>query len=171
MLHHPEIIARLGRNRDLFRHLFAHLPEEEARWKPAAGKWSLLEVINHLCDEEREDFRQRLALVLEDPRRPWPPIDPEGWVTARGYNRRPVAESLDDLLAERSASLRWLQTLDSPDWQATHHHPRMGPLSAEQLLASWLAHDLFHIRQAAGLHFACLTRLAAPLSLGYSGWD
>jgi hypothetical protein len=30
--------------------------EAQARWKPAPEEWSILEVINYLCDEEREDF-------------------------------------------------------------------------------------------------------------------
>jgi len=46
---------------------------ELAVWKPAPGKWSILEVVNHLYDEEREDFRQRLELVLKDPALAWPP--------------------------------------------------------------------------------------------------
>jgi len=47
----------------------------------------------------------------------------------------------------------------------------MGPMSAGLLLANWLAHDLFHIRQTNDLHFAYLTQLVAPVSLGYSGWE
>jgi hypothetical protein len=74
-------------------------------------------------------------------------------------------------LAERAASLTWLWEPESPHWQVKHHHPKMGPLSAELLLVNWLAHDLFHIRQINDLHFAYLCRQAAPISLAYSGWE
>jgi hypothetical protein len=47
----------------------------------------------------------------------------------------------------------------------------MGLISAELLLANSFAHDLFHIRQTNDLHFAYLTQLVAPVSLGYSGWE
>ena len=170
-MYHYQIIERLRVNRETFKYLFQGISEDQARWKPAADRWSLLEVVNHLYDEEREDFRSRLALVLSDPSQPWPPIDPEGWVVERGYNGRTLKESLDNFLAEREASLRWLSKQASVDWQATHHHPRMGPLSAELLLANWLAHDLFHIRQVADLQFAGLAKQAAPISLKYSGWE
>ncbi len=30
---------------------------QDARWQPEPGTWSILEVVNHLYDEEREDFR------------------------------------------------------------------------------------------------------------------
>ena len=169
-MNHRQIIAQLRINADVFTHLFRGLSEDQARWKPAADRWSQLEVINHLLDEEREDFRKRLASVLENPQKPWPPIDPQGWVVERRYNDRKPKASLENFLAERHQSLAWLQALEAPDWQATHQHPKMGPMSAELLLANWLAHDLFHIRQATDLHFAYLTRQAAPVSLGYSGW-
>ncbi len=168
---HQQIIAHLKINGDMFKHLFMNLSDEQARWKPGADRWSLLEVINHLCDEERKDFRPRLALVLDDSEKAWPAIDPEGWVIQHRYNQRDLHKSLDNFFAERENSLKWLDRLDSPDWQATHHHPKLGPMSAELLLANWLAHDLFHIRQANDLHFAYLKRVTAPISLNYSGWE
>ena len=168
---HQKIIAHLRVNGDLFKHLFQSVTEEQARWKPGEDRWSMLEVINHLYDEEREDFRKRLELVLNNPAEPWPPIDPEGWVVQRNYNGRNLKQSLDNFFEERAKSLLWLDKLDLPDWQATHHHPQMGPMSAELILANWLAHDLFHIRQATDLHFAYLTELVKPVALDYSGWE
>jgi len=47
----------------------------------------------------------------------------------------------------------------------------MGPMSAELILANWLAHDLFHIRQVTDLQFAYLTERVKPVSLDYSGWE
>jgi len=170
-MNHAKIIAHLRVNGDVFRHLFQNVSDEQARWKPGKDRWSILEVINHLYDEEREDFRQRLRLVLNDPRDPWPPIDPEGWVIQRNYNEKDLKLSLNSFFEAREKSLRWLDGLDSPDWQATHQHPQMGPMSAELVLANWLAHDLFHIRQATDLHFAYLTKIVSPVSLEYSGWD
>ena len=49
----------------------------QAMWKPAEDEWSILEVVNHLAEEETDDFRVRLGQLLEDPRKAWPPIDPE----------------------------------------------------------------------------------------------
>ena len=169
-MNHQQIITHLRVNGDVLKYLFTNLTDEQARWKPGADRWSLLEVINHLYDEEREDFRKRLALALSDPDAPWPAIDPEGWVLQRVYNERNLKESIDNFFRERLDSLKWLHDLASPDWQATHHHPKMGSMTAELLLANWLAHDLFHIRQVNDLHFAWLTQLVAPVSLGYSGW-
>jgi hypothetical protein len=170
-MNHANIIAHLRVNAEIFKLLFQGLTVEQARWKPDKDRWSLLEVINHLYDEERQDFRQRLALTLFKPEKDWPPIDPEGWLTQRGYNERNPTQCLQDLQTERQQSLDWLESLNNPDWQATHTHRPVGTLSAEQILANWLAHDLFHIRQANDLHFAWLNRLVSPVSLRYSGWE
>ena len=168
---YEQIVERLRANCDVFKHLLQDVPQDQARWKPAPERWSLLEIVNHLYDEEIEDFGRRIELVLSDPDRPWPPIDPEGWVVQRGYNERNFRKSLSNFLAAREASLGWLNEQKSADWRTTHHHPRMGPMSAELLLANWLAHDLFHIRQIADVQFAGLSKQVAPVSLKYSGWE
>jgi hypothetical protein len=170
-MNHEKIIAHLRVNVDIFTNLFQNVSDEQARWKPGRDRWSILEVINHLYDEEREDFKQRIELVLNNPEAAWPPIDPEGWVIQRSYNERDFKQSLQNFLAERDKSLLWLNQLVSPDWQATHRHPKMGPMSAELILANWLAHDLFHIRQVNDLHFACLKEVVKPVPLDYSGWE
>ena len=45
-------IGRLASTLKVFEGLFGNVSEDQARWKPGADKWSLLEVINHLADEE-----------------------------------------------------------------------------------------------------------------------
>ncbi len=95
-------IRRLERDAAVITGLVNGIPDEQARWKPSADAWSMLEVINHLHDEEREDFRTRLDLILHQPGAAWPPTDPEGWVAERRYNARDPQESLEDFLQERT---------------------------------------------------------------------
>jgi hypothetical protein len=169
MLDLPRAIARLASNAEAFAALLAAVSDEQARWKPSAGKWSLLEVINHLADEEREDFRARLRSVLETPGAPWGKIDPEGWVVARGYATRSLDASLADFRTERQRSLNWLRTLRTPDWHAAYEHPTAGPIRAGDLLVSWQAHDLIHIRQMNRLHLEYLLTGAGDYSPEYAG--
>ncbi len=170
-MNHQAIITHLSLNVGVFKNLIQHISVEQARWKPDEDRWSMLEVICHLYDEEREDFRKRLNLTLNDPEAAWPPIDPEGWVVARGYNKKDLGQTLNNFFKEREKSLQWLNQLQSPAWESTHQHPQIGFMSAELILANWLAHDYFHIRQATELHFAYLTKAVSPISLNYSGWD
>jgi hypothetical protein len=140
----------------------------QARWKPGPQAWSILEVINHLFDEECADFRVRLDLILYHPAQPWPPIDPQGWVTGRHYNQRGLAHSLDNFLKERRKSLAWLRGLDAPDWDASVTSP-FGKFSAGDIFAAWVAHDLLHMRQLVELHWAYTLHSAQPYRVNYAG--
>ncbi len=162
------VIERLAANAGIFEGLTKAINTELALWKPAPDKWSILEVVNHLYDEEREDFRQRLELVLRDAALVWPPIAPQEWVTTRAYSERDLTESLSNFLSERQKSLAWLRSLRSPNLES-HHEREAGSLRAGDLLASWLAHDFLHIRQITRLHWQYLTANANPFQTEYAG--
>jgi ABC-type polysaccharide transport system permease subunit len=47
-------IDRFSKNRGVFESLLRGLSVEQAKWKPSPDKWLMLEVINHLYDEETD---------------------------------------------------------------------------------------------------------------------
>ena len=161
-------IDRFSRNRQVFTGLVGNIAPDQAKWKPEPDKWAILEVVNHLYDEEREDFRQRLELVFADPAQPWPSIDPRGWVASRNYIGRALDESLENFLAEREKSLSWLRQLSNPKWDNSNEGPN-GILSAGDLLASWLAHDFLHIRQITRLEWQYVGSISQPYQTTYAG--
>lgn len=163
------LIERLALQAPVLAGLAAGVSAEQARWKPAPEKWSLIEVYAHLLDEEREDFRVRLDLTLHRPETDWPPIDPQGWVTARRYAERDLDATVAEWGAERDRSLGWLRSLSAPDWARRHTHPRFGSMAAGELLGAWVAHDLLHLRQLARIHYEHAATLAAPHDLDYAG--
>ena len=168
MLDLDHTMTRMRANADSIAALARDVGDAQARWKPAADAWSLLEVVNHLYDEEREDFRTRIDYILHRPGEQAPPIDPEGWVIARAYNMRDPHESLQAFLRERDASLEWLRGLHDPNWDAEYRAP-WGVLRAGDLLLAWLAHDHLHVRQLNDLHYTYLSQQAAPYSVEYAG--
>ena len=166
-----QLIEQMQLNLDRIRNLVEGVSEEQARWKPDSDSWSILEVINHLYDEEREDFRVRLNLILTQSKEEWPPIDPQGWVTARGYNQRELAPSLQNFIKARQSSLAWLKGLGSQDWDTAVQAP-WGPFTAGDMFSAWAAHDLLHMRQLVELQRAWLVHLAGPYSVEYAGpWE
>ncbi len=164
----PQLFAQLERHAVVFKDLLTDQSPDEQRWKPAPEKWCPLEVIGHLLDEEREDFRARLRSTLEDPEAPWPKIDPAAWVTERRYMEQDFAATVHAFLAERSASLTWLRGLDQAPWSNAYVHPKVGPVSCELLLTNWVAHDLHHIRQLINLRYAYLAA-HTRVPLDYAG--
>ena len=164
------LLGNLARLPDVLRALVGGLDSERARHRPADGGWSILEVLGHLVDEEREDFFPRLSATLEDPSRPWAPIDPEARVKERDWNSN---TGLDELLwiltTERATALARLRMVPRPDWSRTHAHPSLGPLTAADLLLSWVAHDQLHLRQILGLLRGLAQASAPGSSAQYAG--
>ena len=142
----PLLFDQLARHAMVFHALLHDLSVDEHRWRSAPEKWCALEIISHLYDEEREDFRARLQHVLETPDQPMPKIDPVAWVAERKYMEQDFGTVLENF----------------------HQHPTVGPVSCELLLTNWVAHDLHHIRQLNNLRYAYLNA-HTTVPLDYAG--
>jgi hypothetical protein len=145
------------------------ITDEQARWKPTPETWSVLEVVNHLYDEEWEDFRMRLDYILHHPGEQWPPNDPQNNIVNRHYNERDLKESLNNFLQERQKSLNWLRELGEVDWEKSEVAPWGWTMHAGDMFASWVAHDILHLRQLVELHWAITNQALQPYSTKYAG--
>jgi len=168
MMQTTNMIHQLEANSGKIQVLAEGIPDAQSRWKPDADTWSVLEVLGHLLDEERMDFRVRLEYTLQRTGESWPPINPVGWVAAHHYNEGDLEEILQGFLAAREDSLRWLRTLDPLDLGAVYQAP-FGEIRAGDLLAAWAAHDLLHMRQLLELQWAWLEREVEPYRTLYAG--
>jgi hypothetical protein len=165
----PEkITEELEQNKKVFRELLSNIPKESILWSQNPEKWCLLEVVCHLYDEEREDFRTRVKCVLEDPALPPPPFDPLVWVEERKYKEQNYDRVLSGFLKERENSIEWLKSLEESEWSNAYLHPKLGPMSAYLYLTNWLAHDYLHMRQIIRLKFDYL-KWKSGESLNYAG--
>jgi hypothetical protein len=146
--------SRMATHAACIRALVEGITDEQARWKPDPTSWSILEVLCHLGDEEREDFRSRIDYTLHRPGEHWCRIDPAGWVTQRQYNQQ--------------ESVGWLRALSSPAWDVIYH-TSWGPIAAGDLFAAWVAHDILHMRQLVELRWALTRADLEPRNLDYAG--
>lgn len=168
------LYQELARGAEMIQALLAGITPDEARVKPAPEVWSVLEVVCHLRDEERWDFKQHLGNMLHPPDQPALPENPPNWDLIPHYNEGDLAQALNEFLAERQRSLAWLQALSAPDWETSltlHFGPEQVPftLKAGDALAAWVAHDNLHMRQLVELRRARLVRLGEPYNVEYAG--
>jgi hypothetical protein len=163
------MIDRMERFPATLAPLLTDIDPADARFKPPSGAWSILEIVRHLGDEEVDDFRARVRSTLDDPTRPWSPIDPEGWARDRRYNDDDLVEALRRLGAERAASVAWLRSLDDVDWSLAYTHPKAGPIAAGDVMLSWAAHDSLHLRQISKRLYELTLRDAPDFSADYAG--
>ena len=162
------IIEQLKKNESAFHDLLSGENEKMIKWKPAPDKWCLLEIVCHLYDEERFDFRFRTQWVLENPNQTPPPIDPVGWVTKHDYINQDYAIMLRTFLEERRQSISWLESLKRPNWNNAFEHSKLGKLTAKHFLVNWLAHDYLHIKQILKLKYDYLMYTSGE-NLDYAG--
>lgn len=170
------LYQELVNSTEMIRALLKDIDQEQARVKPDAESWSILEVICHLHDEEREDFREHLDFIVStslnaSPNRQneeWHVIDPQSWVRERKYNEQNFTEMQEKFFAERKRSLEWLNGLANVDWDTTYTS-EYGSISAGEMFSCWVAHDNLHIRQLVELRRARIERITRPYPIGYAG--
>lgn len=158
------LIDRLERFLITFPAAIVAFAPEDTTWKPDDQSWSVHDIVCHMVDEEREDFRTRVLMTLEDPTQAWPSIDPEGWPISRNYQSLDLRTQLEEWAIERVKSLKLLRALQLPDWSRIHQHQHFGQMVAIDLLAAWSAHDALHLRQISKRLYQLASRDAGPES-------
>lgn len=161
-------ISRLRTNTKVIENLISDVEPEQAIWKSAPEKWSLLEAVYHLYQTESGDFRPRLEKTLRNPLENWDALDPEVWNERRINNRYNLAETARIFLDEREKSIEWLSQIKNADWSKTHSTEKL-TLTAGDLLASWLAHDFLHIKQITRIQYDYVNFISAPYKTAYAG--
>jgi len=164
-----EMTAYLGAGAKAIDALAAGIAPGVARAEPAPGKWSVNDVLGHLADEERHDFRVRIDYMLRKASESWPRIDPEQTVREANFNEQPLDALRAEFAHERGKSLAWLAGLHDANWDASYHHPKMGDFTAASMLVAWAAHDLLHLRQIERILFQHLRRAGQPDRTDYAG--
>lgn len=158
----------LTNSTEMIRALLKDIDQEQAQLKPSRGSWSILEVVCHLYDEEREDFREHLDFILHRQHEEWHPISPFAWVKLRKYNEQNFKTMQRKFFHEREKSLAWLRKLKNADWNRTYTS-KSGSMSAGDMFASWVAHDNLHIRQLTELRRKHIERITQPYKIQYAG--
>ena len=163
------MISSLEEAGNYIPNLLRNVSDEDARWKPPSQNWAIVEIVCHLIDEEREDFRKRIEMTLDNSSQEWPSINPELWAVDRRYLDRDFQESVREFQTERAESIQILKSLDEPNWYESYEHPHLGPIRAGDLLVSWVAHDQLHVSQLAKRRYEMINRDSGDFSFRYAG--
>jgi hypothetical protein len=148
--------------------LFQGSPLEVLRARESEGRWSPLEILAHLRDEEQMDFRVRAKACI-DGREFELNVDPERWVTEKRYNEMDPGAVFMDFAAERADSCRWLATLSVADLAAPAKNEKWKGMRAGDFIAAWRVHDLLHLRQFAQAMAVIHVQRYDGWNVGYAG--
>ena len=124
----------------------AGLDEAVLRRPEAPGKWSVIEVIQHLADTEVVlAWRTRQVLTVDQPLIQG--YDQDAWARTLGYATMPLDVTLAQLRGVRAANLRLWGSLTPAERARVGLHSERGPESLDLLIRLMGAHDLVHRRQ------------------------
>lgn len=146
----PHATAVLARTPMVVRTFLTDLPPDWTHRNEGPGTWSPFDVVGHLIDGEESDWIGRARIILsQGADRRFAPFDRFAHLDAN--QGKSLAELLDRFARLRASNLRDLESMDiGPDkLRLTGEHPEFGTVTLEQLLATWVAHDLGHIAQIA----------------------
>ena len=162
------LYQELQNSTEMIRALLLGITQAEAQIQPNPESWSILEVVCHLYDLEREDFREHLDFILHRQNEEYHVIDPQSWVKGRKYNEQSFIDMQERFFAERKQSLEWLRGIADSDWETTYTS-QYGSVSAGEKFSCWIAHDNLHIRQFVELRRVKIENITQPYSLEYAG--
>lgn len=110
--------------------------------------WSPYDIVGHLIHGEETDWIPRAKIILEHgEERAFEPFDRVAmFERSKG---RSIADLLDTFTRMRADSLHDLQQmkLTAELLEKRGRHPELGVVTLQQLLATWVVHDLGHVRQ------------------------
>jgi hypothetical protein len=162
-------VRALERTPDILAHLTADLSDAGWRTQPAPDRWSPLEILCHLRDEEKEDFGDRLRVVLAGGGT-FTPIRPTEWVVERRYREADPRQTLADFQGRRAATLELLRGVKGEAlWAVGRPASGTFELTGEDVVAAWVAHDLLHLRQLTGTLARLWASAHAHLHVDYAG--
>ena len=142
-------VDQLESTPEILRLLMGGLSDEDTKWKPAANRWSIAEVLEHLSHTEGHCFRARVERIVSEDNPAIEPYDQEAFFAAGQYSGRDAEDSFDHFEEQRELNLEYLRELPAAAADRTGTHPELGVMTVSHVVNEWAFHDLGHIRQIA----------------------
>ena len=103
-----------GQSED-FRRLFSGLSDHQALYRYQPGKWSVKELVGHLCDTERIFGYRALCIARSDPG-PYPSFDENEYVKAAHFDNRSFADLTTEFALARKLTYSFFSSLNEEEW-------------------------------------------------------
>ena len=122
------------------------LDETAVAVRPAAGAWSIKEIVGHLVDSAANNH-QRFVRAQEADRFAAPGYEQEHWVTSQGYQDRPWPELVELWRLYNRHLAHVMRRIPAEKLAVTCVIGSNDPVTLEFLVDDYLAHLKHHLEQ------------------------
>jgi uncharacterized damage-inducible protein DinB len=140
---HQDLIQVLRDQKATTARLLEKIPEDKAGRRYAPDKWSIKEVVGHLCDTERIMTYRALRIARGD-QTPLPGFEQDDYVRQAGFDLRRIEDLISEYTSVRDATLSWLRGLDIQALQRRGTANNMG-VSVLALAYIIAGHERHHV--------------------------
>lgn len=138
-----DLIESFTRSQAMVSAFFKAIPEDKLTYRYAEGKWSILEVFQHLIDTERV-FVYRCFRIARRDETALAGFDQDVYITPSLANEKSMTQLLEEYHATRNASISLLKSLTDADL-CFIGNANGGPLSARAAAFMIPGHEIWHI--------------------------
>jgi hypothetical protein len=145
-----DTLQLLERTPGALRGLLSGLPPEWVHGNYGPDTFSPFDVVGHLIHAEKTDWIPRLRRILENGESvAFDPFD--RFAQYQASQGRRIEELLAEFTRLRSVNVSKIRALHLGEDKLPLRgkHPELGTVTARQLLATWIVHDMNHLKQIA----------------------
>jgi uncharacterized damage-inducible protein DinB len=151
-----DILGVLQLHLNQFTTLFSIRSERDGNFRYAPDKWTVKEVVGHISDAERI-FAYRALRIARGDQTPLSGFEQDDYVRGGGFNKRKLADLVEEFTNVRLASLTLFGSLDAEAWL------RRGIANKNEVTVRALAflvagHELHHRRILEERYFPAIPR-------------
>ncbi len=122
------------------------LTEEEMHFKPAPDRWSINEIVVHLCDSEINAVQRMRKIIAEE--NPFlAAYDQDQWVRNLDYQHLDATVALATFGMLRESTVPILRKLPAESWARKGNHEERGPITLLDMLKTYAEHGDRHLGQ------------------------
>jgi hypothetical protein len=109
------IISTLAAQIETTLQMLRRVPDDRGGWRYAPGKWTIREVVGHLCDTERILSYRALRIARND-QRPIEGFEQDDYVQYGPFEHCTLSSLVDEFAQVRVATLSFFRHLDAGAW-------------------------------------------------------
>ncbi len=132
----------------VLKYMLGNLSDEWTLEANDSETWSAFDVVGHLIHGEKTDWIPRAKIILDQGENlTFEPFDRFAqFEESKGKTLKELLDEFENLRWQNDEFLKVLNPTKE-QMQLKGIHPELGEVTLEQLLSTWVVHDLTHIRQ------------------------